>query len=133
MSLSCKRCHERNARDRREEEKEEDEGGIRGKPVRRRDAKQSLLDRDQAIIGSLDKLTNIIAMSNDKMAESRLRADDVNIVTKFLKVDRQISDIHKDEILRKCLESWSVLNDMVVLAKDPSGLSRRIILDKVLK
>lgn len=141
-SLSRKRRHEGNAKYRREEEEEEeeedeedeeDEEGIRSRPVPRRDAEQSFLDRDQAIIGILDKLANIIAIRNDKMTESRRRADDVNIVARFLEVDGQISDVQRDKILSKCLESRSVLNDMVVLAKDPNGRVRRIILDKVLK
>lgn len=138
-SLSRKRRHEGNAKYRREEEEEEDEEdeedeeGIRSRPVPRRDAEQSFLDRDQAIIGILDKLANIIAIRNDKMTESRRRADDVNIVARFLEDDGQISDVQRDKILSKCLESRSVLNDMVVLAKDPNGRVRRIILDKVLK
>lgn len=137
--MSRKRRHEGNAKYRREEEEEEDEEdeedeeGIRSRPVPRRDAEQSFLDRDQAIIGILDKLANIIAIRNDKMTESRRRADDVNIVARFLEDDGQISDVQRDKILSKCLESRSVLNDMVVLAKDPNGRVRRIILDKVLK
>ncbi|OXG76375.1 hypothetical protein C349_04849 [Cryptococcus neoformans var. grubii Br795] len=57
-------------------------------------------------------------VSNDKLTEIGRRAGDIKTVAQFLQVDPQISDAHKEEILRKCLESREVLNDMVVLAKD---------------
>lgn len=60
----------------------------------------------------------MIEVSNDKLTEIGRRAGDIKTVAQFLQVDPQISDAHKEEILRKCLESREVLNDMVVLAKD---------------
>lgn len=134
-SLNRKRRYERNARYRREEKEREHEEEREGRQIKRREARRSVLERDEAIIGDLERLIRVIEVSNDKLTEIGRRAGDIKTVAQFLQVDPQISDAHKEEILRKCLESREVLNDMVVLAKDlkdTDGLVRRIILFPVL-
>lgn len=117
-SLNRKRLYERNARYRREEKERGHEEEREGRQIKRRDARRSVLERDEAIIGVLERLIRVIEVSNDKLTEIGRRAGDIKTVAQFLQVGPQISDAHKGEILRKCLESREVLNDMVVLAKD---------------